>query len=62
MRVLAIPYTHTLSHLSRPLAVAHELRKLGHTVIFAGESRNTSLITKEEFEVVPCYEPDPAEL
>lgn len=62
MRILIIPYTHTLSHLSRPLAVASELRKLGHTIFFAGESLNTALITKEGFDVIPCYEPDPTEL
>lgn len=57
-----IPYTHTLSHLSRPLAVAEELRKHGHSVIFAGDSPGTALIEKEGFEVISCYEPDPAEL
>lgn len=59
MKVLVLPYTHTLSHLSRPLAVALELRKMGHEVIFGGDSPKIPLIVQQGFDVVPCYEPDP---
>lgn len=59
MLVLAIPYTHTLSHLSRPLLVAKELKKRGHSILFAGESPKLGFIQKEGFEVLPLYEPDP---
>jgi len=60
--ILCIPYTHTLSHLSRPLAVAKELRERGHEVLFAGESPNTIFIQQEGFNVLPLHEPDPDEL
>ncbi len=59
MRILAVPYSHILSHISRPLAVAKELRSRGHEVIFAGESPKTSFIRQEGFTVLPLYEPDP---
>ena len=62
MTILCIPYTHTLSHLSRPLVVAKELRKRGHEVLFAGESSKTAFIRQEGFNVLPLYEPDPDEL
>ena len=39
-KIIVLPYTYTLSHLSRPLAIAKELRNRGFEVIFAGESRN----------------------
>jgi len=60
MKILALPYTHTLSHLSRPLAVALELRAMGHEVVFAGESARASFITGQGFDLLPCHEPDPA--
>lgn len=59
MKVLCIPYTHTLSHVSRPLAVALELRRRGHEVVFAGEGSKLTFIEKEGFSIVPLYEPDP---
>ncbi|MFC1657381.1 glycosyltransferase [Candidatus Moduliflexota bacterium] len=62
MRILALPYTHTLSHTSRPLLVAQELRKRGHEVVFAGESPKKSFIVNEGFSVLPLYEPDPEKL
>ena len=57
--ILCIPYTHTLSHISRPLAVAKELRERGHEVVFAGESPKTTFIRQEGFNVLPLHEPDP---
>ncbi len=60
MKILCLPYTHILSHISRPLLVANELRAMGHEVIFAGESPKISFIKNEGFEVVPIYEPDPS--
>lgn len=62
MTILCIPYTHTLSHLSRPLVVAKELRDRGQEVLFAGESSNTAFIQQEGFNVLPIHEPDPEEL
>jgi MGT family glycosyltransferase len=62
MKVLCIPYTHTLSHVSRPLAVAEELRRRGHEVVFAGEGSKIAFIVKKGFPVFPLYEPDPREL
>jgi UDP:flavonoid glycosyltransferase YjiC (YdhE family) len=59
MLLLCLPYTYTLSHISRPLSVAQELRKRGHKIIFAGESLKIKFIQQEGFEVMPLYEPDP---
>lgn len=59
MRILVQPYTHTLSHISRPLALAKELRRRGHDVIFAGESNKIKIIQQEGFNVLPLHEPDP---
>lgn len=59
MKVLSIPYTHTLSHISRPLSIAKELRTRGHEVVFAGESPKIRFIKAEGFEVLPLHEPDP---
>lgn len=58
-KILCLPYSHTLSHISRPLAIAQELRRRGHELIFAGESSKTSYIRQEGFTVLPLYEPDP---
>jgi len=59
IRILCLPYTHTLSHISRPLLIAKELRNRGHEVVFAGESPKTKFIEKEGFTVHSLYEPDP---
>lgn len=59
MKILAIPYSHTLSHISRPLAVAQELRSRGHDIIFAGDSPKKAFIEKQGFQVVPIYEISP---
>ncbi|MBE9573256.1 MAG: UDP glycosyltransferase [Proteobacteria bacterium] len=58
-KVLVVPYSHILSHLSRALLVAKELRKRGHEVVFAGESTKTKFMEQEGFSVLPLYEPDP---
>lgn len=62
MKVLCVPYTHTLSHVSRPLAIAVELRRRGHEIVFAGEGSKIAFIEKEGFPIAPLYEPDPQEL
>lgn len=59
MKIICIPYTHTLSHISRPLLVAKELRNRGHEVAFAGESLKIKFIQQEGFDVLPLYESDP---
>lgn len=59
MKILCIPYTHTLSHISRPLLVAKELRNRGHKVVFAGESPKIKFIQQDGFDVLPLYEPHP---
>lgn len=62
MRILCLPYTHTLSHISRPLAVAIELRQRGHDIIFAGDSPNDHFITDLGFELLPAYQVPPEQL
>ena len=57
--ILIIPYTHTISHISRPLLAAMEIRKRGHDVVFAGKSQKAKFIEQEGFKVLPLYEPDP---
>ncbi|MDP3296873.1 MAG: glycosyltransferase [Thermodesulfovibrionia bacterium] len=57
--ILILPYTHTISHVSRPLLIAKELRNRGHEVVFAGESPKIKFIQQGGFTVVPLYEPDP---
>jgi UDP:flavonoid glycosyltransferase YjiC (YdhE family) len=59
MKILCIPYSHTLSHISRPLLIAKELRNRGHEIVFAGESPKVKFIQREGFDVLPLYEPDP---
>jgi UDP:flavonoid glycosyltransferase YjiC (YdhE family) len=59
MRILCLPYTHTLSHISRPLAIAAELRARGHDIIFAGDSPKDHFIRSEGFEVLPAYQVEP---
>jgi UDP:flavonoid glycosyltransferase YjiC (YdhE family) len=60
-RILAFPYSPTLSHVSRPLMIAAELRKRGIEVVFAGGSHG-SFVRDRGFPMVPVYEPDPAVL
>jgi UDP:flavonoid glycosyltransferase YjiC (YdhE family) len=62
MKILCIPYSHTLSHISRPLLIAKELRNRGHEIVFAGESPKIKFIEREGFVVLPLYEPDPDRL
>lgn len=59
MRFLCIPYTHALSHVSRPLRVAQELGNRGHEIVFAGSSSKTRFIRDAGFPVIPLHEPDP---
>lgn len=59
MRILCLPYTHTLSHISRPLAIAAALRARGHDIIFAGDSPKDHFIRSEGFEVLPTYQVEP---
>lgn len=60
MKILCIPYTHALSHISRVLLVAQELRDRGHVVVFAGSSPKVTFVREEKFSVIPLYEPDPS--
>ncbi len=60
-RILAFPYSHTLSHVSRPFLLAMELRKRNFEVVFAGQNR-PSFLEQNGFTVMPVYEPDPRQL
>ncbi len=59
MRILCTPYTYALSHISRPLLVAQELKSRGHEVIFAGDSPYDSFIKDAGFEVLKTYQIPP---
>ncbi len=50
-RILAIPYGHALSHVSRPLEVAKELRLRGYEVVFAGGGRQLRHAEEAGFQV-----------
>ena len=56
MRVLAVAYGHALSHVSRPLEVAKELRKRGHEVVFAGGGRQLRHAAEAGFPVARMLE------
>lgn len=60
--ILVLPFTPTLSHVSRPLETAKELRRSGYRVIFAGfRARHSKIpfIEQEGFSCYPLFEPDP---
>lgn len=59
MRILCIPYSHTFSHLARPLAVGAELLRRGHEVAFAGSSDKLKHAKEAGFAVHPLFEVDP---
>lgn len=63
-KILVLPYTRTLSHLSRPLAIACKLREKGYNLIFGGDknSGKTEFIRKEGYQIVSSFEPDDDEL
>jgi len=56
---LFLPFTHTISHLSRPLEIAKQMLDFGTRISFAGESCKTKFIEQEGFNVYPLFEPDP---
>ncbi len=64
MRILCLPYTHTLSHISRLLAVGKVLRARGHELIFGGAGAGTKshFIEQEGFKTLPCFQIDPDKL
>ncbi|WP_187149355.1 glycosyltransferase [Desulforapulum autotrophicum] len=58
-KILVLPYTHTLSHLSRPLEISKRLSSQGYKISFGGDSSKIHFIKDEGFEVHSAYEPDP---
>nr|WP_319491232.1 nucleotide disphospho-sugar-binding domain-containing protein [uncultured Desulfobacter sp.] len=56
---LFLPFTHTISHLSRPLEIAKQMLDFGGRISFAGESCKTKFIAQEGFHVYPLFEVDP---
>lgn len=63
--ILALPYTPTLSHTSRPLEIAKRLKDRGFHVAFAGYNTPKSIIPfikNEGFHCLPLFEPDPVTL
>lgn len=62
MKILVTPYSQTLSHISRPLAVALELEGRGHEIVITGAGPKTTFLKEQGFEVLPLYETDHAEI
>jgi UDP:flavonoid glycosyltransferase YjiC (YdhE family) len=58
-RIVAMPDGNFLSHTSRVLEVALQLRSLGHDVTFAASGEYTRLATDKAFEVEPVDTLDP---
>lgn len=56
LRVLALPFGHALSHVSRPLRLAEELRQRGHEVVFAGGGKELIWAERKGFPVVRTTE------
>ena len=64
MKILCLPYSYTLSHVTRLLAVARVLRERGHEIVFAGSGPDTKshFIEEEGFATLPFYQIDPKDL
>lgn len=58
-KILILPYTHTLSHLSRPLEISKQISSKRWKFYFGGNSNKIKFIKEEGFEVHSVYEPDP---
>lgn len=58
-KILILPFSHTLSHLSRPLDISKRLKLNGHKVLFGADSPKHIFIETEGFIVQPLFEPDP---
>lgn len=52
-KFLVFPHGDSLSHTSRVLELARELRRRGHTVIFASDGKYPPIAEKEGFAVLP---------
>lgn len=60
--ILVLPFSHTLSHLSRPLVLSKVLKQNGHKIVYGASSSRTGFIENEGFDVLPVFEPDPEAL
>ena len=57
--ILVLPYTPTLSHISRPLEVAKKLENSGFNILFAGfktKQSKISFIENEGYRCLPLFE------
>ena len=59
LKILFFLEGNWLSHVSRPLCIARELRSRGHQITFACSGRFTYLIETEGFEIYPIFTKDP---
>jgi UDP:flavonoid glycosyltransferase YjiC (YdhE family) len=62
MRLLCLPYSPTLSHVSRLLALAGTLRSAGVEVVFAGSGKEMRHVEAARFSTVDLWEPPQEEL
>lgn len=53
-----LPFTHQLGTTHRSIAIAKELRKNGHEVVFAGEGKYLDIIAREKFAIKGLIEID----
>lgn len=63
--ILVLPYTPTLSHISRVLEITKNLKNDGFNILFAGfdtKKSKLSFIKDQGFKCLPLYEPDPDDL
>lgn len=61
-KLLCLPYSPTLSHVSRLLSVAGVLRSWGTDVIFAGSGKEMAHVVAEGFPTKSIWEPKQEEL
>lgn len=54
-KILAMPDGNWLSHVSRPLEIAKQLREMGHEVVFSGTGEYLELARQAEFAVRPSF-------
>ncbi|MDD4272883.1 MAG: glycosyltransferase [Desulfobacter postgatei] len=60
--ILVLPYTPTLSHISRPLEIAKQLERNDLQILFAGyktQKSKIAFIENEGFPCIPLFEPNP---
>lgn len=62
MKILALPNSFSIAHITRLLEIAKVLKKRGHEIIFAGSGKGLNLVVTENFEVRHLIDRDPEDI